>query len=342
MLSNKRLMGKASHRSLVLTTMTTVLLCSVLMTGKADALYILTGTNDSAVVFDSGAEAPELSDLSSRLVVVGADSDKTDLTLKAGEKVTISYEGEEMAATSRNETISALLSRSHIVPSPLEMVQVDVSGEDLEITVASDLTFYETETAVDSYEVVRRANPNLTKGTEKVVQAGKNGTKTQTYEVIYANGQMVSRQLVEESEGTAVDQIVEYGTKAATVTSSDRITKVSANGNGGGYLTFTSGATLSYSKVLNMSATAYTTGYDGVGTITATGTTVRHGTVAVDPKVIPLGSRLYIVASNGSVVYGMAVAEDTGVRGNRIDLYHDTYNQCINFGRRDCTVYVLN
>ena len=79
-----------------------------------------------------------------------------------------------------------------------------------------------------------------------------------------------------------------------------------------------------------------------MGTRTATGTTVRKGTVAVDPKVIPLGSRLYVVTANGSVVYGMAVAEDTGVRGNHIDLYHDTYNQCINFGRRACTVYVLD
>ena len=36
-----------------------------------------------------------------------------------------------------------------------------------------------------------------------------------------------------------------------------------------------------------------------------------------------------------------AVAEDTGVRGNKVDLYYDTYQQCINFGRRSCTVYIL-
>ena len=42
-----------------------------------------------------------------------------------------------------------------------------------------------------------------------------------------------------------------------------------------------------------------------------------------------------------NAIYGMAVAEDTGVKGNKVDLYYDTYQQCINFGRRTCTVYIL-
>lgn len=65
------------------------------------------------------------------------------------------------------------------------------------------------------------------------------------------------------------------------------------------------------------------------------------GTVAVDKSVIPLGTRMYIVTNDGSVIYGMAVASDTGVRGNKVDLYYGTYQQCINFGRRSCTVYIL-
>ena len=73
----------------------------------------------------------------------------------------------------------------------------------------------------------------------------------------------------------------------------------------------------------------------------STGTFVRKGVVAVDKNVIPLGTKMYIVSNDGSVVYGMAVAEDTGVHGNKVDLYYDTYQQCINFGRRSCTVYIL-
>jgi len=62
--------------------------------------------------------------------------------------------------------------------------------------------------------------------------------------------------------------------------------------------------------------------------------------VAVDKKVIPLGTRMYIVTDDG-IVYGLSVAEDTGVKGNKVDLYDETYEQCINFGRRACTVYIL-
>lgn len=62
--------------------------------------------------------------------------------------------------------------------------------------------------------------------------------------------------------------------------------------------------------------------------------------MAVDKKVIPLGTKMYIVTNDG-VVYGTAVAEDTGVKGNKVDLYYETYQQCINFGRRSCTVYIL-
>ena len=72
----------------------------------------------------------------------------------------------------------------------------------------------------------------------------------------------------------------------------------------------------------------------------AAGTAVRVGTVAVDKRVIPLGTKMYIVTNDG-IVYGTAVAEDTGVRGDKVDLYFETYQQCINFGRRGCTVYIL-
>ena len=101
------------------------------------------------------------------------------------------------------------------------------------------------------------------------------------------------------------------------------------------------GTTLAFTGVKSMTATAYTAGHGGADYTTATGTFVRVGTVAVDKSVIPLGTRMYIVTNDGSVVYGLAVAEDTGVRGNIVDLYYDTYQQCINFGRRTCNVYIL-
>ncbi|MBR6678028.1 MAG: 3D domain-containing protein, partial [Oscillospiraceae bacterium] len=99
---------------------------------------------------------------------------------------------------------------------------------------------------------------------------------------------------------------------------------------------------LSYSKSLRMIGTAYTAGIGVVNNIPATGTQVRVGVVAVDKRVIPLGTKLFIEAANGSYIYGTAVAEDTGVRGNVIDLYMNSYEDCVRFGRRDLNVYILD
>jgi 3D (Asp-Asp-Asp) domain-containing protein len=86
-------------------------------------------------------------------------------------------------------------------------------------------------------------------------------------------------------------------------------------------------------ETVTFEATAYT----WTGSRTATGTWPSRGTVAVDPRVIPLGSELYVEG------YGPAVAADTGgdIKGQRIDLYMESYEEAIQFGRREVLVEVL-
>ena len=107
----------------------------------------------------------------------------------------------------------------------------------------------------------------------------------------------------------------------------------------GNSFTTSSGETIYYVDVLSVEATAYT----GGGT-TATGTPARYGEIAVDPSYIPYGTVLYIVSDDGRWVYGTATAEDCGgaINGNIIDLYFDDYDTCIQFGRRNCTAYVIS
>lgn len=92
------------------------------------------------------------------------------------------------------------------------------------------------------------------------------------------------------------------------------------------------------SGAMNMVATAYTAGCAGCTGYTATGYRAGHGIVAVDPSVIPLGTRLYIPG------YGFAIAGDTGgaIRGNRIDLGFNSLSDAIQFGRRVVKVYRLH
>lgn len=307
---------------------------------RADALYILTGTADSAIVLDDSAEEKAVRDLSSQLIYVGTKTSGFEVTLRAGQVVTVRYDGAVITAPAQGETISALLDRLSIHPSPLDMILVDLSGTDTELTIASDLTYYDKAVESVAYETIRQNTPNLPQGTEQVVQPGVNGTRTAVYEVVCSGGEVVSRQFVEEQDVTAVDEIVQVGTAVSSVGAGDRIASVSQSGNGG-VLTFRSGGTMKFSAVKSMTATAYTAGTGGADTCTATGTRVRTGTVAVDKRVIPLGTRMYIVTNDGHYVYGVAVAEDTGVRGNVVDLYFDTYSQCMSFGRRSCTVYLL-
>ncbi|MDD2956801.1 MAG: G5 domain-containing protein [Oscillospiraceae bacterium] len=307
-------------------------------TDRANALYILTGTEDAAIVLDGSAQ---VQDFSSQLVYLSTSSTGYDVTLTAGKDVTIVHDGETTSIQSKRESVSALLSRMNITPSPLDMVAVDLSGGDVTLTVDDQLTYYDRVSEAVSYETVRVANPNLPEGTEQVTQAGADGVRASVYEVVWSAGEMVSRQFVEELDSTAVDEIIEYGTAKATVTTADQLVNVAKNGDGSGTLTFASGASLSFSDAKSMTATAYTAGHGGADYTTATGTFVAVGTVAVDKSVIPLGTKMYIVTADGKVTYGMAVAADTGVRGNIVDLYYDTYQQCINFGRRSCTVYIL-
>ena len=93
------------------------------------------------------------------------------------------------------------------------------------------------------------------------------------------------------------------------------------------------GASFYYKNSFTVEATAYT----WTGNTTATGTWPKVGTIAVDPDVIPLGTRVYVSG------YGFAVAEDTGGAINNyiIDLYMDTYEECIQWGRRQTTIYIL-
>lgn len=196
------------------------------------------------------------------------------------------------------------------------------------------------------YSTTRRANADLPIGSEQVRQEGKNGIRSRLTQVTAVTGQAPVTNFVGVSTLVQpTDQIIEYGTKVSRVAQSklsitdDVLVAVDRET---GILTTASGKTLPYAKVLTCTATAYTTERQA-WKITATGTTARQGAIAVDPSVIPYGTKMYIVSADGSITYGVATAEDCGgaIKGNKIDLFFDSYDECIRFGRRPCTVYIL-
>lgn len=93
-------------------------------------------------------------------------------------------------------------------------------------------------------------------------------------------------------------------------------------------------SSLAVKENFKVEATAYT----HTGDRTASGLEARVGLIAVDPNVIPLGTMLYVDG------YGYAVAADTGgaIKGKMVDVFFDTWNECMEWGRRSVDVYILS
>jgi uncharacterized protein YabE (DUF348 family) len=163
----------------------------------------------------------------------------------------------------------------------------------------------------------------LVAGARAVVSEGSPGVNRNTYEVTYQDGQEIGRVLLGTEKVRDPQQRV-IGVGPAN--SSGTATKAMASTDDGASFYFVN----SYS----MEATAYT----WTGNTTATGTWPKVGTIAVDPDIIPLGTKVYVTG------YGFAVAEDTGgaIIDYIIDLYMDTEDECVSWGRRDVTVYILD
>ena len=259
------------------------------------------------------------------------------------------------------ETVYTVTGQPDDTEGALALAGVEISERDrvtsalqadgsVAVTVERPVTTYE-ELIVDllPYDTLRQADPNLLLGEEQVVQAGVQGTVSARSRVITDPDGSLSITSMGTTVSQPVDEIVAYGTQVEPVAQSwlsvtdDVLTHIDANTDGSGTLTTASGQELTYTQVLSCKATAYTTQRQSWKK-TATGTTARVGAIAVDPKVIPYGTRMFIVSADGSITYGVATAEDCGgnIKGNRIDLFFDTYDECISFGVRACDVYLLD
>lgn len=327
-----------THRAVWLgRCLTWMLLLSAVLaggTGWARALYLYSDSNASAAALDESHPG-----INSVLLNLETGKSGENAMLTAGTLVTVRRGGETITATAQAETVEQFLTRMDIIPGPLEMVGIELMEGSVALTISDHLTVYERVTEQAEHGTVYRSTPDLPKGQERVARKGVDGQHTAIYEQTWVSGQLVTSQYVEELTSTSVDEIVEQGTAVTSVDADDKVVNVTTNADGSGYLTFASGGTMKFSKAVQVTATAYTAGYDGVDHTTATGTFVHKGVAAVDKRVFPLGSDLYVMAKG--MEYGLTKAEDTGMKGQKIDLYLESYQQCIQFGRRSATVYLL-
>ncbi|MCF6411158.1 peptidoglycan-binding protein [Pseudalkalibacillus salsuginis] len=172
--------------------------------------------------------------------------------------------------------------------------------------------------------------------------------KLYTYEVDGVFGPLTEKAVTkyQESNGLQVDGIAGPETKAALFDLKKSVQKdaeAEAPNKEASEPTETKQATADEEQqTLTMEATAYTSNCDGCSGITATGIDLNANpdqkVVAVDPDVIPLGTEVYVEG------YGRAVAGDTGgaIDGNKIDLYVQSEQDAVNFGKQSVEVTILN
>ncbi|MBE5780912.1 MAG: DUF348 domain-containing protein [Clostridiales bacterium] len=182
-----------------------------------------------------------------------------------------------------------------------------------------------TKTETVDYEIIYKNSSSLKKGTTKVSQKGKEGVRTIVTKVTYKDGKEVSTEEVSNEITTKpVNKIVLRGTKV-----------VSTSGN------YQTGYTKPTEDMIARKVTlSRVTAYTHTGHRTATGKWPKVGMCAVDPKMFPYGTKLFVPG------YGYAVAEDTGGfvkwEGTQIDLFMNTEAECRRWGvKRNLTVYVI-
>lgn len=295
------------------------------------------------------------------------------ITVRRMQMVTVINRGAQSVIGTYGETVGSLLTRMGITPGTgdtLSCSSETQTYDGMTIELVHTETRIEEEDTTVPYPVNYYEDPDLEPGAEIVLVAGQNGLTHVKSEVTYRNGKEVSRVIVQETVKTKpVTQLVIRGvdrtimeqpadpepaeqsvssgsTSSGGSSSSGPSTSGGSRYDGsaetdGNVIMTSSGESYTYVDVMTCSATAYTCeGYVGH---TYSGTLARVGAIAVDPTVIPLGTKMYVVSNDGQYVYGYCVAEDIGggIKGNKIDLYFDTYAECWDFGVRMCTVYIL-
>jgi len=246
--------------------------------------------------------------------------------IKNSKKITVIDAKEQYEIYSTLSTVGELIDTG--------ILTLDVNHDYMNVTAQDELfdgmkiyitrVTYETVTEESEipFETKKVYTTNIEKDTTRVKTPGVNGISENTVRVTFENGTEKKRETIKNVViKKPVAEVIEVGIDPTAKPKN-------------------------YKRVISASATAYCACSRCCGWstgITASGMRAVYGCVAVDPRVIPLGTKLYIETPDGSFVYGHSIAADTGgaIKGNRVDLFFPTHSQALQFGRRNVNVYIL-
>jgi uncharacterized protein YabE (DUF348 family) len=252
--------------------------------------------------------------------------DKMKIEIKEANHLTLVDGRKQHQVWSTSTTVADFLTQQGIKLKQLDRVEPSLSEKIRENGVINVIRVEKVTDVVEEpilFAVVTRKDSSLAKGKEKIVSKGQQGLVSRKFEVILENGKEVSRKLISENKvKEKQDKVVAVGTK--------ELAQQVSRGEG------------SNGEEYYVNTTAYTADCNGCSGHTATGINLHANpdskVIAVDPRIIPLGTKVYVDG------YGYAVAADTGsnIKGFRIDVFFSSKAEAYRWGTRKVKIKVLN
>lgn len=284
--------------------------------GLSKPLLVLSGNKASASTF-VGSRIQNIKLNEPGAVSTTIDSSKNIIQHIEGRAVSIKVDGIHKSTITTAITVSDLLQEFGIQLHSQDEISISpeaiLNHHDL-VTIKRVKYRDYSEVVAIPFETVHESKPHIYNGLKVVYQPGENGNMRKHYRERMEDGRVVSRNLTkEELISKPIKEIIAHGT-----------------------LVFDG----PYKKKIRMLASSYNPTVEQCGPwgfTTFTGVKVRYGVVAVDPKVIPLGTWLYVSG------YGYALAADIGgaIKGNRIDCFFFTSHVGSGWRGGYIDVYVL-
>ncbi|KKI91611.1 hypothetical protein WQ54_13935 [Bacillus sp. SA1-12] len=252
------------------------------------------------------------------------------LTIDKAFKLALNVGEQKQQVWTTSTTVADFLKEHNIKLNKLDEVKPALTEQ---INPKSTITVTRIEKVTDvveepiAFNVITKKDSSLEKGEQKVIESGKEGKQKKHFEVVIKNGKEFSRKLLKtETVADSEARVVALGTKAVQPVSTATVSR----GND------------SVAKEFYVRSTAYTAYCSGCSGTTATGINLRANPnakiIAVDPSVIPLGTKVYVEG------YGYAVAADTGsaIKGNKIDVFLSSKSAAYRWGSKRVKIKILN
>lgn len=317
--------------------------CCAWIISEEKEVKVCLNTNEDVVISHAATVSDFLKeqDLDKKdVTVLNADIDSSlcdgqTVEIEITSDYTVLADGNAVKISAAVPTVGDVLSLAGISLGGLDFCEPDVTTPAIDdmvidvhrVTVAEEIR--ETELA---YSIETKKDPAVFAGHSLVLQAGQPGLQRDVYSVTYRDGEFYSEELISSQRvAEPVNEIVAVGNGESEVCV---FAKDGSDENEFAASFNNVPRDMVCSQIVTLRATAY---HEPPGSLTRSGTLSRVGAVAVDPEVIPLGTKLYVEG------YGYCVAEDTGglIKGNRIDIYLDSEAECQDWGVRNVSVYIL-